>query len=311
MDALVSVIIPIYNTAPYLVKCLKSLIGQTLEDIELIFVDDCSSDNSLQKLKELLASCKNDNRKVHIIANQQNLGAAVCRQKGLEAAHGEYVIHCDSDDWIDADMLEQLYSKAKASDADIVGCSFYENANEKQTILIQSPGATTTECIKMMLTGQLHGSVWNKLIRRSLIIDHAISFPAGYNNKEDLYFTIQAFAHAKSFTWVDKPFYHYRVRESSLSRGHLDEVALSKKIRDSKHNVIGIEQFLKSVGLLPEIKKELNIVKARVKNDLFDLTTMSLRDFRSTFPEAKSSLDYFSFIPRKVKLAQQLLLLGS
>ena len=115
-NPLVSVIVPIYNTAEYLEECLDSLISQTLEDIEIICVEDKSSDDCLKILKEY---SKKDDRIV-LIENDSNQGQSISRNNGLKVAKGEYVAFLDSDDWIDRNTYEQLYKFAKDNDHDLV-----------------------------------------------------------------------------------------------------------------------------------------------------------------------------------------------
>ena len=122
----VSVIIPVYNVEQYLEKCLDSVCGQTLKDIETICVNDCSADNSLAVLKDY---AKNDNR-VKLIDFKENKGVSAARNEGIRNAQGEYIGFVDSDDWIDLNFYEKLYNKAIETDADIVKgnlINYYKN----------------------------------------------------------------------------------------------------------------------------------------------------------------------------------------
>ena len=117
----VSIIIPVYNTEKYLKKCLESVCNQTLKDIEIICINDCSTDNSLEILKEYSAK---DNR-IKIIDFKENKGAAVARNTGIDEAQGEYLGFVDSDDFVDLDFYEKLYNKAIETEADVVKGSYY------------------------------------------------------------------------------------------------------------------------------------------------------------------------------------------
>ena len=116
----VSVILTIYNREKYIEKCIRSLLEQTLDNVELVVVDDASTDASLSILNNVLEEYPDRKPLVNLICLKKNAGRAVARQTGINHITGEYVIHVDSDDWIDSDMLELLYSKAKGTDADIV-----------------------------------------------------------------------------------------------------------------------------------------------------------------------------------------------
>ena len=121
-----SVIVPIYGVEKYIERCARSLFEQTLEDIEYIFIDDCTLDKSIGILKRLIeeyrTSLKEKNYSVTIEKMPKNTGLPGVRKYGIQLATGEYVIHCDSDDWVDFDMYRLMYEKAKADDADVVSC---------------------------------------------------------------------------------------------------------------------------------------------------------------------------------------------
>ena len=126
MSVKVSIIIPVYNTEKYLRKCLDSVCNQTLQDIEIICVNDCSPDDSLEILKEYAS---NDNR-IKIINFTENKGVAVARNTAIEQANGEYIGFVDSDDYVDLDFYEKLYNTAKSENAElVVGKTQMENEN--------------------------------------------------------------------------------------------------------------------------------------------------------------------------------------
>ena len=128
MGTKVSVILPVYNVSDYLRQCMDSIVGQTLKDIEIICVDDGSTDDSLAILKEYEAK----DQRVKVI-QQANAGAGAARNKGLEIATGEYLSFLDSDDFVDVNMYEQLYLKAKAKDIDVVYCNCNIYKDKKYT----------------------------------------------------------------------------------------------------------------------------------------------------------------------------------
>ena len=115
-----SVIIPVYKAEKFIERCCVSLFEQTLDNIEYIFVDDCSPDNSVNKIREIVARYPEREPMVKILSHSPNRGVSFSRQQGLEAATGEFVIHCDSDDWVDQDMYESAYKAAIDNDADVV-----------------------------------------------------------------------------------------------------------------------------------------------------------------------------------------------
>ena len=124
MHPKVSVIVAIYNSEKYIEECARSLFTQTLDEIEYIFVNDATPDNSICILKNVLKEYPNRQSYAKIINLETNGGIAHARQIGISQASGEYIIHADSDDWVDNDMYERLYVYAKETNSDIVGCNF-------------------------------------------------------------------------------------------------------------------------------------------------------------------------------------------
>ena len=124
----ISIIIPVYNTEKYLKKCLDSIINQTLKSLEIICIDDCSTDNCLHILKEYQLK---DNR-IKIIEQKENKGQGVARNLGLNIAEGKYIMFLDPDDWLELNALEILYKKSKETNADIIHFNYIEE-NEKVT----------------------------------------------------------------------------------------------------------------------------------------------------------------------------------
>lgn len=158
----ISVIIPVYNSQGTIKRMLDSFKSQTLTDFEILMIDDGSTDGSGKILDEY--ACADARFKVF---HKSNGGVSSARQYGLERAQGEYVIHADSDDWVEPDMLDDLYTKAKAEDADVVICDFYSNKGSVQQYVKQQPTALSSFQVMRDLFQQLHGSCCNKLVKRA------------------------------------------------------------------------------------------------------------------------------------------------
>ena len=122
MNPKVSVIVLVYKAERYIERCARSLFGQTLEDMEYVFVDDCTPDSSMAVLEDVLRDYPGRAGQVKILHNDVNRGQAYSRRRGVEAASGDYIIHCDSDDWPESDMYARLYAKASEGDLDMVIC---------------------------------------------------------------------------------------------------------------------------------------------------------------------------------------------
>ena len=191
-----STIVTIYNSSRYINSCIHSLFEQTLDDIEYIFVNDATPDDSIKILKATIDDYPTRKPSVKIINLEQNGGISNARRIGIQNARGEYVIHCDSDDWVDKDMYERLYLKAKETGADIVGCNFRHEFSDKQYDFQQQYADTMEENISRLINGRIFPSLCTSLTRRSLIEDNGISFLVGLNMGEDLFFNLQLYLYA-------------------------------------------------------------------------------------------------------------------
>jgi glycosyltransferase involved in cell wall biosynthesis len=149
----ISIIIPVFRVEKYIERCVRSLFEQTLDDIEYIFINDCTPDNSMMILSNLIEQYPYRKSQVKIIHHTINKGVSAARNAGLKTATGEYIIHCDSDDWVEKDMYESLYDKAIAEDADMVGCDFYCEYKKKSIYCKQYFNQEIEQCFRQMLYG--------------------------------------------------------------------------------------------------------------------------------------------------------------
>lgn len=162
----VSVIIPIYNTEKYLKRCLDSLFKQTLENIQIIFVNDCTPDNSLSIIKQEMDKYPEKKANVNIINHKKNRGLAAARNTGFSLAEGEYIICLDSDDWIEIDMYEKMYNAARKNQADIVICDYFTEYPKSNIYCSQQLSGKKEYFLEQILRGKLHNGLCNKLIKK-------------------------------------------------------------------------------------------------------------------------------------------------
>lgn len=217
----VSVIIAAYNIQDYIDKCLTSVVKQTLTDIEIIIVNDGSTDMTLCKIEDI---ANRDNRIV--IVNQDNKGIVEARKSGLQMARGEYVLFVDGDDWLELDALEKLYNNAKQYSSDIVLYhSFwaYDDIREKKStfrnndLVIRNP-------IKALLKGYITPSIWVKFIRRRFIQEERVEFPSDFSYGEDLAAVASLFINMPQISILDDYLYNYYQRENSITNVVSDKV---------------------------------------------------------------------------------------
>lgn len=209
----VSIIVAIFNSAASLRRCLGSLQNQCYENIEVIMVDDGSTDESGAICDEYSAS---DNRFITI--HQQNRGVAAARQTGLDNSTGKYVIHADADDYVDQDMITVMCAKAEEDKSDVVIADFFEERDGKTIYHCQKPVSTDHFSVQKDLFGKLHGSCWNKLVRKSAVMNAGITFNMKLSYCEDLLFNALLLSAPIKVSYVPKAFYHYVVdtKKSSL-----------------------------------------------------------------------------------------------
>lgn len=221
----VSVIVPVYKAEKYLRKCVDSILAQTFRDFEVILVDDGSPDGS----GEICDEYARRDARVRVI-HKANGGVSSARQAGLDAARGEYTIHADPDDWVEPNMLEELYAKAKAEDADMVICDFYYEYSPtritvcRQRLKDRHPETVIAQLFRMEVTG----CVWNKLIRTSLFRENSISFPKGINIGEDYSVVVALLLVAQKITSVDLPLYHYIRNQGSMTKRKSEDLLMQR-----------------------------------------------------------------------------------
>ena len=245
----VSVIVPVYNAEATLKKCVDTLLSQTLHDFEVVLIDDGSTDSCGALCDEYAQmDCRVK------VFHKPNGGVSSARQYGIDHAEGDYTIHADPDDWVDPEMLECLYNKAKETNADIVICDYWENGPTFQKRVVQKPSSLNSSSVLHELFKNLHGSTCNKLIRRSCYQKYDVHFPMGINYCEDLYVCASLLKHGIKVAYVPKAFYHYYndTTKDPLSR-HYDVDTLNRdlQIRDNFDNLLaGTEVHKQAVDVL-------------------------------------------------------------
>ena len=220
-DILISIIVPIYNVEKYLCKCIDSLINQSEKRIEIILVDDGSSDNC----GAICDSYEKKDNRIKVI-HKENGGLSSARNAGLDIAKGEYIGFVDSDDWIEIDMYKILFDFAIKYDADIVYSNFKKVYSENEVHNIVDSNKVyvfeRNEALNNIYTELgIHTVVsWNKLYKRSLF--NKIRFPDGHIH-EDVYTTHKLLNISNKVVYIDKTLYYYRQNESSITNSSFSE----------------------------------------------------------------------------------------
>lgn len=295
----VSVIVPVYKVEPFIGRCMRSLMEQTLQDVEFIVVDDCSPDNSISIAKQVAGDYPD--RLVTFIVHEVNKGLPAARNTGLAMAKGKYVFHCDSDDFVEADMLEGLYEKAESESADIVWCDWFLSFERNERYMKQPYYDSAMNALKGMLSGVMKYNVWNKLVRRELYTTNAISFPAGYGMGEDMTM-IKLFACAETVAYLPKAFYHYvKLNALAFSNTYSD-----KHLVELRHNIEDTLFFLED-RFGEKLKLEMEFFKLDVKYP-FLISDDSRRHelWKSWYPEANVYISRNKNVSVRRRILQQL-----
>lgn len=208
MNYAVTIIVPVYGVEKYIEKCVVSLFEQDFESIEYIFVNDCTPDNSIAILEELIEKYPNRKPHIKIIHHEKNRGLGAARKTGILHAAGEYILHIDSDDWCELNMVSSLYQKAKDDDADMVIANFFKNFAHDQ-VEVRQPFVKDF-VLAHIISGELDNSCANKLVKRNLYVDNAIYPPEHISMAEDRYLIIRLACLATKFAYIDRAFLHYR-----------------------------------------------------------------------------------------------------
>lgn len=278
----ISVVIPIFGVSKYIEKCAVSLFEQTLEDIEFIFVNDCTKDNSIEILMSVIDRYPNRKAQIRIINHEINKGLPIARKRGIDSAVGEYIYHCDSDDWLDVNMLQTMYEAAKNNNADIVYCDFYF-AWEDKTIVHREK--ESKDYCSDILRDRVSPNVWNKLCKMSLYADRRVIFPKG-NMGEDFALMCQLSTFASQVVHVPKPLYYYRQNQASLT-GTKDKESIKTKFNNLEMNYNTIIKFADSVNndkfkniIIDRIVRMKSILYPYIcDKDMYNLWKDSFRQF--------------------------------
>jgi len=262
MNPKVSILVPVYNVSAYIERCAHSLFKQTLSNIEYIFVNDATPDDSMEKLYAVIEQYPERKERIKIIEHPINRGLAAARNTALKVSSGEYITMVDSDDYIEPEMVEVLYEQAKKENADIVVSDIILEYEDKSVIITDFVSKNKEERMRDILVNDVsQGYLCSKLILRELYQQNNCKAPEGLNYLEDRHATTRLYYYATNIIKVDKAFYHY-VRfnpdaiTSTKSRMHFQNVILFWELLD---------EFLIEKGIYEKHKEVLELSKIQNK----------------------------------------------
>jgi len=262
----VSIGIAAYNVEYYLRRCLDSVINQTLRDIEIIVVDDGSTDKTPQICDEYSAL----DERVKVI-HKQNGGLASARQAALDVASGKYFCALDADDWVEFEMYEKMYLKAEITSADVTMCNYYVNYTEKGKEVecaIDSSLVDIDEIRDLSIKGKYPFMVWNKMFRRSLFVDNNIGWEPNINQGEDFLIFMKVLKCPVKIAYLQDFLYHYRKIYGSNSYTNNISIASYQQLLHIREILLDNNIFEKDSKEMFRLWANLAFVGLRVKNGL-------------------------------------------
>lgn len=278
----VSILMPIYKVEQYLEKTLDSIFTQTYSNIEYVFVNDCSPDNSLIVLEDTINKYGIDRDRYVIVNHQQNEGIAVSRTDCIANAKGDYIFFVDSDDWIENDAVEEMVAATGEGTVDIVGCDYMKDfMSGKTTYHHEDYAETCQENLFRCLNYDIATVLWKLLIKRELFDNFTIT--PHIDIVEDYIMSVKLYYYAQSFVAIPKAFYHYvQYNQARVSLQTLWSVNMHIK------GVQEVEQFCREKGLYDDyVHHKLLLRKFNIKsNFVLNKQLLEPNSYKKTFPEA-------------------------
>lgn len=291
----VSVIIPVYGVEKYIERCARSLFEQTLEDMEFIFVNDCTKDNSVDILLKVINEYPQRKSHVHILNHEVNKGLPAARQTGIKAAKGEYIAHCDSDDWVSPDAYQVMYEIAVRENADMTICDFFVSDG-----VTHRPYYTTLHN-KEENNLFVYINIWTRLVKHSLY-ENEIHYP-NYAMFEDRVLSMQLTAFAKKVVTISKPLYYYFCNVESICRVFTEEKCVLRW-KQAVANTNIVMSALERKGLTEKYPIQVCRQKYEARHQIAPLTNKYVyyKMWASCYPEINKVM----FFSKSIKFSEHI-----
>lgn len=305
----VSIVVPIYGVEKYIERCARSLFEQTFEDIEYIFVNDCTKDDSIEILQTVIEEYPQRKEQIKILHHPENRGLPQARKTGILAAKGDYVINFDSDDWVDIRAIEILYNKASQDATDIVICDIYTTDGKNHVIFkCGEDGLGKWTIFDLMCQMKISWSACNKLIKRTLFVE--VTYPI-CNNAEDMALILQLIAKAETISYTSQPLYYYYTNPHSMTK-KLTEMQVLKNIEDRNTNNEIVFNVLKQVMPSGKYYKFVEMFKWQTKKlawGIIEIDKKHYKYWKSLHSEINLSLFFNRYITIEDKIKYLLTIL--
>ena len=279
----VSILVPFYDVEKFVGRCVMSLFSQTYQNIEYVFVNDCTPDNSMEVINEYIVEYGVAD-KCKIIVHEKNQGISASRNDCLDNMTGDYFLFVDSDDYIDKDMVELLVDAAVRENADISGCGYIEEYVDHSVEHPQKYTNDHNEMMRAITLLTIKGVMWKLLVRSSIVTEHRdeVRFIPDRNIVDDYLFCCQIFYYAQRFTGVDRCMYHW-IQYNPNNYTHTTVFAVESQAAA----IIKTEEFYQEKGVSNVVAEELNMRKFVSKLPLLlDKNCYDVKKWRNLFPES-------------------------
>lgn len=298
----ISIITPVFNADKTLYITLESLANQTYKYLEIILVNDCSTDGSLEIINQYVKQVReNSEVQVKVLSHEQNKGVASARNTGLDKATGEYIYFVDADDWIEPNAIEWMLEKAIGAEADIVGFNWWLSFKKNERKMKQPEFSNPWQAIEWMMIGKMRWNLWMFLVRRDLYTANSIRFTPDMNMGEDMMVMVKLFTCADRVTHLSKALYHY----GQSNAESLTKVYSEKHIQEVTYYVKEVERFLLNSKYGFKSERLINYLKLNIKLPLLISNKKSqFACWRSWFPEVNNFATANKDVAWRIRLLQ-------
>ncbi len=287
-EPMVSVLVPVWNVEKYIERCARSIFEQTYDNLEIIFVDDYTPDNSIQIIERILLEYPQRVKQTQIIHHEHNRGLSAARNTAVDACNGEFIFHVDSDDWVELNAIELLLKKQQETDADIVtGRAYVHFSDSLLERNVSGVMLKRNETIMALLERRISVSIWRRLIRSSLYKSNNIRCIEGVNMEEDYQIIVPLFYCSSIVAGITDVIYHY------------DRTNANSYVNNIHHNNVLIDQLIESRLAVVDFfcDKEAIYKQAVEKRIVKDFYTFMLQAVRSN--NKRRYVDFLDMINAK------------
>ena len=299
---IISIIIPVYGVEKYILRCAKSLFEQDVNNVEYIFVNDCTKDKSICLLEAFIEDYPQIKSNIKIIHHDVNKGLPQARRTGILNASGEYILNCDSDDWLPNNILPQIIQILQHEKPDVLISDYFQTDEQFYIPQCGLNSSNVTKAIKDMLTNKVCCAVWNKIFKRHLYLEHFL-FPQS-NMAEDLAITMQLMLKVNSISYLKQPAYCYYLNLNSMTKVMSKEIYL-RNYRQIRENMNIVFNAINKSDYRGKLDTEIIALKHK-KRMLYLYPYRNDMAIRKLLVSADSEINGLVFINKHISLINKL-----